>query len=101
MDGPVAVAGRGHRSLETLSGLQWRKRPFTRGWLVTVGSAAPDKRALVPNQGPLPPPGGRALQVGPALPDPSCQWPRGRRVLGTAGGKWTGRHRCLAKTKAL
>lgn len=104
VDPPAAIAGHGHRSLETSSGFQWGKRPFPRGWLVMAGSAAPDRRSPGTNQGPLLLPGGPAVQGGPALPDPCSsgrQRPCGCRVLGTAGGKWPGRHRCLAKTKAL
>lgn len=70
VDGPAAITGCGHRSLETLGGLQRGKRPSPRGRLVTEESAAPARRVLGPNQAPSPPPGRPALQVGPALPDP-------------------------------
>lgn len=104
VDGPAAIAGRGHGSLETLSGLQWGKWPFPRGRLVTAGSVAPDSRGPGTNHGPLPLPGWRTrCPGGPALPDRCSsgrQRPRGCTVLGTAGVKWPGRHRCLAKTEA-
>lgn len=70
VDGPAAITGCGHRSLETWSGLQGGKWPSPRGRLVTEESAAPARRVLGPNQAPSPPPGRPALQVGPALPDP-------------------------------
>lgn len=70
VDGPAAITGCGHRSLETLGGLQGGKRPSPRGRLVTEESAAPARRVLGPKQAPSPPPGRPALQVGPALPDP-------------------------------